>query len=552
MSNVLRTEKRIQIIALGKLRWPLRRIQQETGIRRETVSKYLKAAGIPVREPRHRALPEPRLGGSTGPPPLLQSRTASETSTDLASTSMSASGVSTDSGGIAGSLPEVPASPFVRNPASACEPYREFIERSLRLGRNATAIYQDLVDDHGFGHRYASVKRFVRGLRSVLASDVHPIIQTAPGEEAQVDYGDGPMVRHPQTGRYRRVRLFVFTLGYSRKCVRLLVWRSDSKTWAELHEKAFRRLGGATSVVVPDNLKEGVIQPDVYDPALNTLYRDVLAHYGAVCLPARVRHPNRKGKVESAVGHAKNTPLKGMRFESLEEAQAYLDRWEKNWADTRIHGTTKRQVAAMFAEEKPYLLPLPAEPFRYYSQGLRTVHTDGTVEVAAAYYSAPLNRIGQRLVVQWNDGCVRLLDAKTHQLLREHLRQPRGRYRLDPRDIPPKTPQSTEQLLARAHRAGASIGALCDAIHGQRHQTGVRSILGVLSLVRKYGPIAVDNAAAFALEAGLPTYRCLRKYLDHQPAPQLALKHLDPLIRELNHYRAIADRMAATKETPCT
>ena len=77
-------------------------------------------------------------------------------------------------------------------------------------------------------------------------------------------------------------------------------------------------------------------------------------------MPCRVADPDRKGKVERSVGHAKQTPLKGLRFESLEEAQAYLDRWEERWADTRIHGTTKRQVAAMFAEEKPALLPLPA------------------------------------------------------------------------------------------------------------------------------------------------------------------------------------------------
>jgi hypothetical protein len=86
---------------------------------------------------------------------------------------------------------------------------------------------------------------------------------------------------------------------------------------------------------------------------------------------------DRKGKVEAGVGHAQKTPLKGLRFESLEEAQAYLDRWEERWADTRIHGTTQRQVAAMFAEEKPSLLPLPLEPFRYYQYGERVVHLDG-------------------------------------------------------------------------------------------------------------------------------------------------------------------------------
>jgi hypothetical protein len=197
------------------------------------------------------------------------------------------------------------------------------------------------------------------------------------------------MVRDPDSGKYRRTRLFVLTLGHSRKSVRLLVFRSSSRVWAELHERAFRRLGGVTRVVVLDNLREGVLAPDTYDPTLNPLYRDVLAHYGAVALPCRVQDPDRKGKVESGVGHAQKTPLKGLRFETLEEAQAYLDRWEEHWADTRIHGTTKRQVAAVFAEERPAPLPLPLEPFRYFQYGERTVHLDGCVEVEAAYYGAP-------------------------------------------------------------------------------------------------------------------------------------------------------------------
>jgi transposase len=220
------------------------------------------------------------------------------------------------------------------------------------------AIWQDLVDDHDFEAGYASVRRYVVKLRGSQTPEERAVIETAPGEEAQVDYGDGPMVRHPETGKYRRTRLFVLTLGYSRKAIWLLVFRSSSQTWAELHERAFTRLGGAPRITVLDNLKEGVLTPDVYDPTLNPLYRDVLAHYGVVAFPCRVRDPDRKGKVERSVGHAKNTPLKGLRFESLAQAQAHLDRWEERWADTRIHGTTKRQVAAMFAEEKPHLQPL--------------------------------------------------------------------------------------------------------------------------------------------------------------------------------------------------
>jgi hypothetical protein len=363
------------------------------------------------------------------------------------------------------------------------------------------------------------------------------VIVTAPGQEAQVDYGTGPMVRDPESRKYRRTRLFVLTLGCSRKAVRLLTFRSSARIWAELHERAFRRLGGATRIVVLDNLREGVLVPDIYDPALNPLYRDVLAHYGAVAMPCRIQDPDRKGKVESGVGHAQKTPLKGLRFESLEEAQAYLDRWEERWADTRIHGTTKRQVAAMFAEEKPFLLPLPVEPFRYYQYGERIVHLDGCVEVEAAYYGAPPGWIGRLLRVQWDQLFVRLLDPKTGQLLREHVRQKRGWYRIKPEDHSKRTPLRTSQLLWRAGRAGAHIGALCEAIHRQQGEVGVRRILGVLSLAKKYGAAAVDEACAAALEMGVQEYRFVRRYLERCPQAPLSLQQVDPLIRELVQYR---------------
>ena len=103
------------------------------------------------------------------------------------------------------------------------------------------AIWQDMVSDHGFSGAYNTVKRFVRKLRGSKQPEAVGIILTGPGEESQVDYGTGPMVRDPQTGKYRRTRLFVMTLGYSRKAVRLLVFRSSTRTWAELHETAFRR-----------------------------------------------------------------------------------------------------------------------------------------------------------------------------------------------------------------------------------------------------------------------------------------------------------------------
>jgi transposase len=537
VSNVLSEEKKKQVIALGQLGWSLRQIEKATGIRRETVGAYLKAVGIGVRAPGgwgKKALPKPANEVTTDPPAAKP-----------------ANGATTDSATEAGLLPPLEAAAEASPPsaaASVSEPYRELIESAITRGRNAMSIWQELVDRHGFTGAYESVKRFVRRLRGPTSVEARAVIATQPGEEAQVDYGAGPSIRDSISGKYRRSRLFVLTLGYSRKCVRLLTFQSSTRIWAELHERAFRKLGGAVKIVVPDNLREGVLKPDIYDATLNPLYRDVLAHYGAVAMPCRPADPDRKGKVESGVGHAQKTPLKGQRFESMEEAQAYLDRWEERWADTRIHGTTKRQVAAMFAEEKPALLPLPLEPFRYYQYGERTVHLDGCVEVEAAYYSAPPGWIGRQVQVQWDGKIVRLLDPRSGQLLREHLRGERGRHRIKEEDRPQRTPIGVVQLLARTASAGEHIGQFCKLMHGRQGELAVRRMQGILSLAKKYGIARVDDACAAALELDAVDYRFVRRYLERNTQPPISLRQVDPLIRQLNLYRDLIEER--TKDKP--
>jgi transposase len=534
MSNVLNEEKKQQVIALGRLGWSLRKIQKTTGVRRETAADYLRAAGIGLRPPGAWGRSVPAKPANEVTPDPQAAKPANEVTPDPQA-AKPANEVTPDSGATSAVQPTV--TPNATAGRSTCEPHREIIELELSKGRNAKGIWQDLVDSCGFVGGYQSVKRFIRQLRGTSSPQACAVIETAPGEEAQVDYGSGPMVRDPDSGKYRRTRLFVLTLGYSRKAVRLLVFGSSSRIWAELHEKAFGRLGGVTRLVVLDNLREGVLKPDLYDPALNPLYRDVLAHYGASALVCRVQDPDRKGKVESGVGHAKKTPLKGKRFESLEEAQAYLDHWEEHWADTRIHGTTKRQVAAMFAEEKPALLPLPIEPFRYYQYGKRTVNLDGCVEVDAAYYSAPPGWIGRQVQVQWDLRQVRVLHLQTGELLREHMPQVRGKHRIPDEDRHKRTPPGTQYLLLRADRAGSQIGALCRGMYQELGQEAVRRIQGVLALAKKYGPAMVDNACAVALEIGVSNYRFVRRYLERGPQLPLSLRQVDPLIRELTEYR---------------
>jgi transposase len=548
MGNVLEKAKQEQVIALGRLGWSLRRIEQATGVRRETAGGYLRSAGIAVRTPGAWGRKAPAKAASSVTAGFDSAKPAIEVITGFfgstsADISKPAHEVTT------GFLPEVTLPEQCgKRSSGASEAYRELIELELSRGRNAMGIWQDLVDTHGFRGGYQSVKRLVRKLRGAVSAEARVIIETRPGEECQVDYGAGPMVRDPDTGKYRRTRLFVLTLGCSRKCVRLLAFRSSARAWAELHEKAFPRLGGTTRIVVLDNLGEGVLSADIYDPGLNPLYRDVLAHYGVTALPCKVRDPDRKGKVESGVNHAQKTPLKGKKFESLEEAQAYLDHWEENWADKRIHGRTKRQVAAMFAEEKPSLQALPLEPFRYYQYGVRTVHLDGCVEVEAAYYGAPPGWIGRQVHVQWDAMFVRLLDPRSGELLREHLSGKRGGHRIRDADRPRRTPPQLLQLLARAHKAGPNIGAVCDAIHLRQAETGIRRIMGMLSLAKKYGSAVCDDACAAALELRVAEYRFVRRYLERSPQAPLSLRQVDPLIRELTQYRDLIQQRIQFEE----
>ena len=239
MGNVLDKTKQEQVIALGRLGWSLRRIEEATGVRRETAGGYLRSAGVALRAPGGwgRKPPKPAIEvttGSGGPKPEENSKPANEVTTGFLQ-------------------PKTAQEADRKRTASASEVYREIILQELSRGRNAMGIWQDLVDRHGFAGGYQSVKRLVRTLRGAASPEARVIIETRLGEECQVDFGTGPMVRDPDSGKYRRTRLFVLTLGCSRKCVRLLVFKSSTRVWAELHEKAFRRLGGSPRVVVLDS-----------------------------------------------------------------------------------------------------------------------------------------------------------------------------------------------------------------------------------------------------------------------------------------------------------
>ena len=301
------------------------------------------------------------------------------------------------------------------------------------------------------------------------------------------------------------------------------------------HKEAFAYFGGATASVRLDNLKEGVLDPDIYDPELNPLYAAVLKHYGAVALPCRPYAPDLKGKVESAVGYTQRTALKGKRFENIDAQNAHLFYWNEHCAFTRIHGTTKRQVRIMFEEEKPFLLPLPTTRFEYYDVGQRTVHFDGFIEVNGAYYHAPPSYVGSRVIVHVGQLWMRIIDLKTHQLIREHLVTGKGQRRVVDAYLPKQTPPRILDLVARIAQFGPSCAVFARAVENERGPLAARTLFGVLDLARRYGTEALEHACALAISAQAWRFRFLRTYLDHHHPP-LALTSQHKFIAPIDTY----------------
>ncbi len=455
-----------------------------------------------------------------------------------------------------GSIQSAPPRPPGRKwSPSACEPHRAFIEAQVLLRRNATAIYQDLVDHHGFTAAYASVKRFVRTLKRVEPEQFDRL-EFGIAEECQVDYGEGAPTLDPKTGRYRKPRLFVMTLRYSRRSFRRVVWQSGQEIWAQLHEQAWRYFGGCTRYVVLDNLREGVIKPDLYEPQLNPLYGAVLAHYGVIADPARVKDPNRKGAVENAIQHTQSTALKGRRFDSLEEQNAHLEHWETRWAATRIHGTARRQVEALFQEERSALLPLPLQGFAYFTEFERTVADDTCIRVDHSSYAARPARIGSQVLVRQFEHHLEIRDRHSQQLLRTHARAPRpGSVILPDGERLFNPSRETRRILAQAADIGPSAARLCQDLFERDGRVGQRRLWGIVGLARKYPRRLVERACAMALREGVQSYLHIKAVterlfsdalagMDEPIQGELLLTQADPLIRDGEDYADLFTRGA--------
>lgn len=506
--NVLKPHLRVTIATLLSNGTSQREIERLTGVDRKTIRRYERERLGPPNSP----------GVATGSKPGETALSADETP------------------------PPRPPAAALTEVRSACEVHREWIETQVQLGRNAVSIFQDLVEQHGFTHRYNSVKRFVRGLKA-REPERFDVLDSLPGEEAQVDFGQGALTR-VANGKYRRPYLFLMTLKYSGKSFRKVLWKADQQSWARLHEEAFHAFGGVSTYVVLDNLKQGVIRPDLYEPQLNPVYAALLAHYGAVADVCRVADPDRKGTVEQAIQHTQNTALKGRRFESIDAQNEWLAHWEARWAAPRIHGRKKRQVLAMFEEERPHLRALPAEHFRFFRQVTRTVDDAGCVQVDASYYAASPAPLYSEVTVRVFEREVEIFGEDGEVLRRHDKAARRGEYVLPEADRIFNPSRQTALLIGKVSKIGPHSAQLAREIFARLGRPGEKAIYGMSNLLRRYKRADIEHACENALRLSRPSYQALKRILERTHAAAAAdvfLQQAGPHIRSISEYQAFWD-----------
>lgn len=579
MANRLKMAKAQAITVLHERGWHGRRIAQELGINRETVAKYIRAMTCdpkPAKAPiGFEVVEDEGQGGgkSVFSTDLLEEEERIEISrssplsggtADVSKPAKAPIGSEAVFGGIdsveaalgsAAATDVFPSSLSLEkeHDRSACEPYRQVILEKLELGLTAQRIYQDLVVE-GFDHQYHSVRRFVAKLRKVRSLPFRRM-ECEAGEEAQVDFGTGAWIEQPD-GKRRRPYVFRFVLSYSRKGYSEATYRQTTEDFIRCLENAFWHFGGVPKVLVIDNLKAAVTHPDWYDPELNPKIQSFCEHYGTVILPTKPRTPRHKGKVEAGVDYVQENGLKGHRFGSLEKENEHLFRWEATVADTRIHGTIRKQVGKLFREvEQSVLLPLPAERFPFFHEGQRIVHRDGHVEIAKAYYSVPPEYLGHSLWVRWDMRLVRIFNHRMEQIA-VHLRQEPGRFSTQDRHIASEKRSGVERgavyLLRRVQMIGEHAARWAENMLQTRGIEGVRVLQGLLTLSNQHDAEAIERACQLAFSHGEYRLRTVRKLLKRDTPEQETFDFLaeHPIIRPLSDYEKLVSTSFQRPWTP--
>lgn len=393
---------------------------------------------------------------------------------------------------------------------------RQLLERYPRI----TVIrLQEELQGVGYSGGYSILSQRVKELRSRPAKPLTVRFETGPGAQAQMDWATYE-IDFTQEGR-RKVQLFSYILGYSRRQYIHFTARQDFETTIRQHIEAFKHLGGVAATCLYDNMKVVVTRWEDDAPIYNTRFLAFATHYGYRPWACQIRRPQTKGKVERPFHYIETNLLGGRQFRSLDHLNETARWWLAEVADKRIHGTTKKTPLELHAQEVPHLLALPTLQFDTAQVVYRVVSTEGTIQVASNHYSVPWQRVADLLPVRiletelvvYNQG---LMEIARHLLLLGQT----GQRRIDPSHLPPRDHEAQMQSLRERYTTLGEVavefldGLLARARYSKHH---AQKILTLLNVYPKTDVLAAMQRAVMYRAFG---YSELERILAHQSTPK--------------------------------
>jgi transposase len=395
-------------------------------------------------------------------------------------------------------------------------------EELKRRGVTLMILWEEHRAEHVDGHGYSRFCELYGEWRKRLSPTMR---QThVAGDKLFVDWaGDTVPIIDPMTGDVHEAHLFVAALGASSYTYAEARWSETLPDWIGAHVNALDFIGGVPKALVPDNLKAGITKPSRYEPGVNRTYQDLADHYGFVVLPARVRRPRDKAKVEAAVGIVSRFvcgKLRNRRFFSLVELNEAV-RECVTTINAKVMKPLKQSRDDLYDTlDRPALRELPRERYQYAEWKRCTVAPDYHVEVDDHYYSVPFTLLRETVDARLTDGTIEVFHkgkriashlrsrlAHKHTTTPEHMPSSHRRY----------AEWSPARLLREAEKIGPATATLFAAImKAKPHpEQGFRSCLGILSLIKSYGPERIEAAARRGNEIGATTYGSIKSILQN-------------------------------------
>jgi len=409
---------------------------------------------------------------------------------------------------------------------SSVSPYAQLIERYFESGVQGVAIHASLVRNHGFKGHYSSVRRYLNKLKGSRV-EATMILDFAPGESAQVDFGAGPVVFDPARGEPVHTWFFVMTLCFSRHQYVEFVRDQSSETWQRCHHHAFRHFGAVPERLIIDNPKCAITRAVVDDPIVQRAYAECAQGYDFIVSPCPPADAAKKGIVESGVKYVKRNFLPTRSFRNLEDLNRQVLDWVMTTAGTRIHGTTRQAPLELFELERSSLKALPGRAPEVCAWARVKVHRDTHVQFDYCLYSVPYRMIGETLWLRATSHQVMIFAASEEPVAAHPRGTRRGERFTNDDHLPPKAQawkmRTPAYCLEQAEQVGPACLALVRRMFGDRVLDRLRGVQSLLRLTEKFGKDRLEGACALIGEVdrvSATTVRImLEKGLDRAPEP---------------------------------